>query len=1406
MKRKQKPLTLPVVTAELREKVLTASNQVKKRLAQVMRSSASSAEQPVRDIGSPGTEPPSKRLRAAEPERSKRELERAPGEDGQEKKQKRLTAFFQMQSSAVAMSVETDAEERETRAPIAEPRRKQRDMLQLSKELQKYRAEQAGALDMEEEIKQSARLRNWPPCRSMLRTPEIRCLYGEAMGSLRGQNYGASEHARPYARACDRLEWLLAQKLMIAEPLCAENFPALKKLQEMCEKQAEPVYGKDAVLASMGQTAVLNNLYDNVRKRMPQAVLRSLCSDAFFAVQMLVCIELPGTKLEEVPGPLHIEEMLAKVRQHREEVLHASAEARAEGFMLEDVQQALRAFASSHSVAARWLRRALRLKREDVLEEKLGELTETFVSKMVRLGAGYTPALVAAVAVVYHVLPATKLRQGLMVLGPAVRLLANSRGECGKCYCDAEACGADVALAANRMPAYWRRLQGLSEQPASEDDAAELNSLAVASPPVMCWICGEGFLNNGSLQAHCEKHHGDYAEYRKRLFWRAQRDGFMPMLPWVKRHILQAATFHLAYSVPGAETMKWSHPDSFKAAMPRAEVACVVCARRDWIEQRLRVYLWREADGVTQLTELTHGAGGNKEMLTCGGHLCFGNRDVINEYLDAAKYAERMPMLPKEHLYASSVIHPESPSMSWLLHTRRVPMQENSRQPRESGAVESGSDGGAGQPVGEACNCAGVGDPNELAWICYDCANCLCKPDELIEMPEYALANLLFLGRLPALLQKHDTLGLRMLLSLGRPCFRKLLLGRGAKEERESGLLGNHVLLSQPAAKLDDVLPPSGESLSNSFVALFGNSPEEVAKCQILKVHREAYVALVRERAQVNPFYHAVVLDAEGVAKLPEDGVPPQLLDCACPLLGSERYRATRVGPGSIRDPMDQACDAEEASDEEAPEEEQGTEDACGAEQPVQEELNQRETPLGLDPTATPSYVQHLAAFQAQLRQVEEACRASQRLAERKAAAGPDEISAATASAAAEEVLERKIVDLRLAAQELAQTDFEAKAKELEGVDSGLFVPSQCALSMFDPGTWTKCFPQFWFGDALPNMDRPRRITFEEIFLCLLDREELEYALDGDEEVYTTRPKSRFDEPDFVLVAGDTLRRLLMFRGTRIAFKRKGYQKDVALIAKASSEMCREAYENLIRPGGDRDGCRVSAAAPNLNAERLVGHEAVPKELQTALRQMLISTKDVPFTDGSKRSLRHEGHALNIAYGSLVVFATYNFADGYSPVLFQLLKQGEEASGPVSVSAEQPAELRFDLSPEAPDMPTLQNMHKLIAQSPRAQSKFFLLMDDIVDIYLMGFDHSLYGRHHVRQSFHQSAREDTFASTAVPALGGYGIAGLEGMESQERGFQHGHRKNTQCPPRGKSMSLSSFESGARRCCTACWKQ
>ena len=80
--------------------------------------------------------------------------------------------------------------------------------------------------------------------------------------------------------------------------------------------------------------------------------------------------------------------------------------------------------------------------------------------------------------------------------------------------------------------------------------------------------------------------------------------------------------------------------------------------------------------------------------------------------------------------------------------------------------------------------------------------------------------------------------------------------------------------------------------------------------------------------------------------------------------------------------------------------------------------------------------------------------------------------------------------------RELDTHKFEEKAKLLD--DAGykaLFVPGNKLLSMFDPATWTKCFSEFWYGDALPNMSKKKQnptLTFEELFRTLPDREELE--------------------------------------------------------------------------------------------------------------------------------------------------------------------------------------------------------------------------------------------------------------------------------------------------------------------------
>ena len=125
---------------------------------------------------------------------------------------------------------------------------------------------------------------------------------------------------------------------------------------------------------------------------------------------------------------------------------------------------------------------------------------------------------------------------------------------------------------------------------------------------------------------------------------------------------MESATFHLTYSVPGSFSLKWSHPEAFTVAQERSEVTCVVCARKDWLESRFKVHLWQTATGSSTLTELVHANGGSSRLLTYGEHLCFGNKEIINEHLHTSRYCRLFPLIPQEHLYASSVIHPDDES------------------------------------------------------------------------------------------------------------------------------------------------------------------------------------------------------------------------------------------------------------------------------------------------------------------------------------------------------------------------------------------------------------------------------------------------------------------------------------------------------------------------------------------------------------------------------------------------------------------------------------------------------------------------------------------------------------------------------------------------------------------------
>ena len=125
----------------------------------------------------------------------------------------------------------------------------------------------------------------------------------------------------------------------------------------------------------------------------------------------------------------------------------------------------------------------------------------------------------------------------------------------------------------------------------------------MASPLVMCWNCGDGFTHNGAFSQHCANAQGGSLEYRERL-WRAQLDGLKPLLSSVNKHILQSATFHLTFSVPGSFSLHWNRPEAFTVPITRCEVACVICARKHCLENRFPVYLWREAIDKRNYSEL----------------------------------------------------------------------------------------------------------------------------------------------------------------------------------------------------------------------------------------------------------------------------------------------------------------------------------------------------------------------------------------------------------------------------------------------------------------------------------------------------------------------------------------------------------------------------------------------------------------------------------------------------------------------------------------------------------------------------------------------------------------------------------------------------------------------------------
>ncbi len=219
--------------------------------------------------------------------------------------------------------------------------------------------------------------------------------------------------------------------------------------------------------------------------------------------------------------------------------------------------------------------------------------------------------------------------------------------------------------------------------------------------PMVCMLCSSCFSVVEHFRQHVSDEHHGWAEYRKRVIFLQQSAGPCGVTAQMKRSMIQAHTQASTTSVPGQGSLDWP---SKAAAVPvkRREVACVVCARLDWIEHRCEVALFADCKAALP-----------------------GTRTVkdparVDSILSVHRYCKRWPLIPKEELLGSSVRHPEHHEYLWLLHTRRVPLMPS-------------------QPADLQQGCAGTGDAAASCWMCFECSEDLCasKP----QMPKYVRAS-----------------------------------------------------------------------------------------------------------------------------------------------------------------------------------------------------------------------------------------------------------------------------------------------------------------------------------------------------------------------------------------------------------------------------------------------------------------------------------------------------------------------------------------------------------------------------------------------------------------------------------------------------------------------------------------
>ncbi|MCH1597093.1 MAG: hypothetical protein L7S71_02540, partial [Pseudomonadales bacterium] len=374
---------------------------------------------------------------------------------------------------------------------------------------------------------------------------------------------------------------------------------------------------------------------------------------------------------------------------------------------------------------------------------------------------------------------------------------------------------------------------------------------------------------------------------------------------------------------------------------------------------------------------------------------------------------------------------------------------------------------------------------------------------------------------------------------------------------------------------------------------------------------------------------------------------------------------------------------------------------------------------------------------------------------------GSAEESAAGAlqQAAAKESAQRLIVDMQEMAQHLSKSKKDRaeierlvtvqKDKEQQSPMEALAVPTGHPLTIFDPTSFPAAYTEFLFGDCVPFLKRATPVTAQQVFDALPNREELEYALEGDTSPYRASDRSRWDTPEFYLVFASFLRALKLCQSVKASMDRPGFVKDFRVVA--NKRLTKDFLEAALHPSMPRTNQDLLSTAGN-------------ERIQIALRHLAFSTATVPLTDGNKMRLHHFGCAMNHVFGALTVFHTHNYADNYSPEILKMQ------------SSELPEDAVVGAFRENIVMPTLQQMHVKTAASPRSTARLFLLMEELSYRHLYGVDSAALGNFRINPNTSFLDREDDFASSGSRGVADFPKAVFKCIEAQARGFAHGHGK------------------------------